>query len=480
MTVKLGIKALRFELPENTMAAHCQRMEANTEVIRELGKKSGTGSDRFKQAFQNFLGVLNSGRDVADSLTQPIDIRALAIALKDSSTPHIRLDERLFSKIDTLRERPSSLLIEAIYSHYLKEYDNLADLEAVETWLWNAKESRHDLDYNTAQILGGDGPKWLAETSHEQQMDFDRRVAQVGLANYTSGRFLAIAKNIYYLETLRQIKPGESHEILHEVQKPVVYRSRYDGESLLGHEILRILIERADPAQIADSWMNVIMAIAGDPRVSKSNPRYGRWWSQISGNLIAKVRGWLSKLDLRLFLEALEDFSNQPGNSELKRMYPSRKKFLEGLLKQELVTGTRLFLTGDAQRYLLANYKEEHLPSFSMVTGSGAKPLVYISLVGAHVVEGTHSCKFWVYKKLADKAAVFNYEKSSFQYRELTAGMDEFMYYEHDSGCHAAIQHSGQWQVKAAMALKDVGVDIDASRLLTKEDYQTYKYSGYL
>tara|TARA_R110002167_G_C12702336_1_gene653721 strand:+ start:3707 stop:5146 length:1440 start_codon:yes stop_codon:yes gene_type:complete len=479
MSVKLGIKELKFELSGNTMMSYSRRMAENTEVIRELRRKSGTGSDRFRDASRRFLGVLESRQDIPDALKESIDIRALAIALKTSSASEIRLDERLFSKVDSLRERPSSLFVEAVFSHYLEKYDGLVDLPAVEAWLRKAKSIRKELDFNTTQILSGEGPRWLAESSHEQQVDFDVRVERVGLGNYLSGRFMAAAKNIYYLETLRQLEPKEKHAVLKEVQKPEVFESRYTGSSLLGHEILKILITRASAQEISEQWMNVIMAIAGDPRVSKNNPRYSKWWGQLT-ELIPKVCGWLSKLDLKLFLRALKDFSEQPGNDELKRMYPSRKKFLEGLLKQELVTGTRLFLTSEAEHYVKRHYKAEHLPSYSNVDGGSSKPLIYVSLGARHVIEGTHSCKFWVYEALSESAPVFNYNKTRFTYRELTIGMDEQMWRDQAKGSYAAITHSGQWQVKAAMALKDVGVDIDASRLLTKDDYQTYKYSGYL
>ena len=161
-------------------------------------------------------------------------------------------------------------------------------------------------------------------------------------------------------------------------------------------------------------------------------------------------------------------------------MYPSRKQFLEGLLKQELVTGTRLFLTYEAERYIKKHYKTEHLPSYSIVDGGSPKPLVYISLNDAHVVEGTHSCYFWVYERLAESAVVFNYNKRKFTYRELTVGLNERMLREQHEGCYTAIQHNGNWQMKAAIALKELGVNIDASMLLTKADYQRYKFAGHL
>ncbi|WP_374041653.1 EH signature domain-containing protein [uncultured Thalassolituus sp.] len=300
----------------------------------------------------------------------------------------------------------------------------------------------------------------------------------MGLLNYTSGRFLAVAKNIHYLATLRSLKPGEDHRVLKEVQKSAVYDSLYEDGFLLGHEVLKILISRAEEGHISDKWMNVIMAIAGDPRVSKQNERYIRWWSQMPESLIRKVRGWLSKLDLRLFLEALKNYAVVSNDQDLSRMYPSRKKFLEGLLKQELIISTRLFLTEGARDYLYRHYKKEHLPSFSIVDGD--KSIIYFSMPGVHIVEGTHMCKFWIYRKLSDSAAVFNYNRNRFVYSELTNGMNLSMVKQKVGKALAAVTHNGSWQVKVLKELHKVGVEFDPEPLLLRHDYIKYRDSGYL
>ena len=179
-----------------------------------------------------------------------------------------------------------------------------------------------------------------------------------------------------------------------------------------------------------------------------------------------------------MFLEALNNFAEEAKDLDLTRMYPSRKKFLEGLLEQKLVTGTRLFLTQNAKRYLEKHYKKEHLPSFSMVEGD--KSIVYISLPGVHAVEGTHVCKFWIYKHLSDSAPVFNYNKTRFTYRELTAGMNESMIRQRIGGCLAEVIHNGSWQAKVALELKKAGVEFDPESLLMRDDYIKYRDSGYL
>jgi hypothetical protein len=221
--------------------------------------------------------------------------------------------------------------------------------------------------------------------------------------------------------------------------------------------------------------MNVVLAIAGDPRVPPSHPKYLKWWSQIEPNLKVKVQGWLSKLDLRLFLEALHDFSRRPNNGDLLRMYPARKYFMEGLINKQLVTGTRLFLSTAAEGYLKRNYKPEHLPNYTLVDGD--RSLIYIQLGSVHIVEGSHNCKLWIYERLDPSAVVFDYSKKHLTYRSLTGGLSDKM---GDLGIRtkASITHSPynfNWQNKALTALQNLGVPIDSKDVLTLEDYRIYK-----
>lgn len=111
-------------------------------------------------------------------------------------------------------------------------------------------------------------------------------------------------------DTRRQKIPvNEPHKLLEEVSKQVIAEGRYDADDLVGHVALRILIDRAPSKNVHDSWRDAVIAIAGDPRVPRSHARYIKWWSQLTSQQIKKVQGWLSKLDLKLFLEALEESS---------------------------------------------------------------------------------------------------------------------------------------------------------------------------
>ena len=188
----------------------------------------------------------------------------------------------------------------------------------------------------------------------------------------------------------------------------------------------------------------------------------------------------MSRLDLRLFLEELENYSNQSGNSELKRMFPSRKNFLDGLEKKDLISDTRLFLSYGAIQYLRNNYNPEHLPKFSRVT-SGDKSIIHVRLGDTHIIEGSHSCYLWIYPRLDPSAVVFDYSKGDVSYHALTGGLNDKMLMK-GTPSHANITHSPSnfsWQKKAVTALNEVGIGIKAKDVLSADDYRQYvRYHG--
>jgi hypothetical protein len=219
------------------------------------------------------------------------------------------------------------------------------------------------------------------------------------------------------------------------------------------------------------------MSIAGDPRVPTTHPNHQKWWSRISESFKNKVKGWLSKMDLRLFLEALENYSLQRGNGEIKRMFPSRKKFLEGLLDKELITNTRLYLAQGAESYLKKNYEPEHLENYNYSTIKGdARSIIHVQLGKVHLIEGSHSCYLWIYPKLDPSAIVFNYAKKNVLYDSLTSGMSGKMKRcrtpHKENITHSPVNFS--WQRKAIKTLNSIGVKIYPEDVLSQKDYSLY------
>ena len=473
--MRLPVAKPRFELPELPLDAYIHRLERSTNEAERIGKSSGQGSEKFKRAFARLEQALIDGIQLDRHLRTPIDVRALGYAFEGKLWSKINFTPALAQTIERIRPKPSALFIDALYSVFLREFDRLPKHLAIANWLKQAKNTRGEISEFEARILSHDGPKWLAEGAQQNQMEFEERVRQTGLDRYASGRYLEMAKNIYFLQVLQSITPNEPHDILAEMQKESVYRSPYDDQLLLGHKILQIMIERAPASAINDAWRNVILAIGGDPRVPKSHAKYQKWWSQLDGKFIDKVRGWLSKLDLRLFLEALENFSDQSGNPDLKRMFPARKRFIEGLLERELVTGTRLYLSWHAKAYLKRTYEPEHLPEFSQVSDAD-KSIVHIQLGDISLIEGSHSCKLWIYGTLHPSAIVFNYLQRNPSYRDLTAGLHQKMRQQDVLLKDSIVHHPPLgWQNKAIIALRSLGLHVNPKDVLTADDYVVYK-----
>ena len=474
--MKLNIGKLKFSLPDKPFGQNLESIQKLNKQLKELTGKAGIGNEKFRRNYNSLQRSVERGLDLANALDSPIKVRALAVMLNTNIGARLKFTERVLEKINGLRPQPSSLLIQNLYQYYLTHYDRIANHQAIARWLLNALPKRNLKKPFHDQLLGPNGPKWMAREAILKSREFQSQLAYLGLDKYASGHFMTVANNIYFVEQLKGIPVNRPHPLLLEVQKPSVYDNRFDEHSLLGHKVLEILISRVAHAKVDDSWLNVVLAIAGDPRVPPGNPKYQKWWSQLDKKLHTIVQGWLSKLDLRLFLEALEDFSFLPGKHELRRMFPSRKRFLEGLDDKHLVTNTRLYLSRSAERYLRSQYKAEHLPSYSMVTNSD-KSLIYVQLGNgdAHMIEGSHSCKLWIYKRLYGSAVVFNYSKTVVSYSELTNELHSRMW-KFNCGAEAYINHDAiLWQYKALTTLNSIGINIRAQDVLTVEDYQVFK-----
>ncbi|USD66597.1 EH signature domain-containing protein [Vibrio sp. SCSIO 43136] len=475
--MSLRIKSLKVSLPDDPFGQTVKRLSSLSNQLEKWSRLSGTDNPRFTRACNEIKTELRFHRPVEDVLHSRTHVRALALSLNTELGNNVSFTRRLLNKITEVVQKPSSLVIESFYQHFLTEFDRLTDSEATAEWLLEAKMKRGCTTLNDEKILSTGGPQWIAKQAIKNGKDFDHLLSELGLDRYANGQYMMTAKGIYYVEQLESVPVGSDHPLLHEVQKRNVFEAQYDSNTLLGHKILQILIGRSVGTHISEAWMNVVLAIAGDPRVPNSSPKYIKWWSQLDQNMIDTVRGWLSRLDLKLFLEALEDYSYSSGNYELQRMYPARKHFLEGMFDAGLIVNTRLYLSQNAARYLKRNYDAKHLPSFSTVR-DGDKSIIYVQMEGAHMIEGSHSCYLWLYQHLDPSICVFNYNITMPSYSALTSGINREMTLKTGSGVEARITHNPSnysWQRNALTELRKLGVKLTPRDVLSQEDYIDFK-----
>ncbi|RRV07696.1 hypothetical protein EGJ28_18680 [Stutzerimonas xanthomarina] len=321
-------------------------------------------------------------------------------------------------------------------------------------------------------LLSLDGPRYLAERVRQGGRELGETFMELGLHGFDDGRYGDICRVHFYLETLRHLPLGEADPVLDELLKPTVAKAPFEGTRRIGHVALEILIDRAgqEPGEV---WQNFILNLAGDPRISSTNERFVEWWRPLGEERIQKVRGWLSKEDLRLFLQAVEQYGLETANTEMQRMFPARKRFLEGLFKLKLIRNTRLLLGGKAQQSVKRILGKDVKTSFARMDGPmNDKAVIYLDCGDFHLVEGSHSFKIWVYLA-APGEALRTYERNTFSHYDLTTTVPATYKKLYPGLPYDAFVHTPYtWQNKVFTFLAENGIAVDIEQLLSPEDYR--------
>jgi hypothetical protein len=465
---------------------------------QQLEGKAG-GSDAFTQMLATLREMVRSGRfdGFKALLSRRLAARALTwLWLNDEAVgPRLLNAQLLNTLIDAQQPRLTRITLVQLIQLYLRFFDQLDERDKNAEHSLRALVEAHvqaqlrllpaprtaslrpdaltQLKQHGHWLLAADGPLALAKHVREQGSELGTAFETFGLTGLDSGRYGDICRAHFYLETLRGLAPGEWHEVLDELLKPSVSKAPYEGDKRIGHAALEILIDRAGEAP-GDAWQNFILNLAGDPRIASSSPNYRQWWLPLGEARINQVRGWLSKEDLRLFLQAVEQYGNESGKEDLQRMFPARKTFLEGLFKLGLIRQTRLMLGGVAQQSVRRIMGGEVKTNFAKMEGTmNDKAAIYLDCGDFHLVEGSHSFKIWVY--LAQPGpAMKSYERNSFSHSDLTVELPKVYKRLYPGLEYEAVTHNGIWQRKVFDFLAENGIGVDIEQLLTKPEYREY------
>lgn len=459
--------------------------------LSSLADKAGRTSDRFQIVCDKLRRLARSGREeeISDAISSSLYVRAVTFLLNTEKDFFFRvpLSADFLAALRRPRQRLGRLSLLQLIGTFFIYFDEIAqdgDFKTVCEFI--SKELGH-LDGSQGTDLGRiaghrqfifspDGPSRVVKFARDKSADLDCIFQELGIGGFSQGRFQQVCRYHYYLETLRYISVGDYHSVLDEVCKAEVFNASAGDGRLIGHEVLSVLIDRSG-AEISDPWRKVVLTIAGDPRIPSGHRRYQKWWALLGDERIRKMRGWLSRLDLLLFLDILEEYGRSSGDLELQRMFPARKTFLEGLFKQNLIQQSRLFVGARAEQYLTKRYRREDLPEFARVKDT-YRSIIYLQVENCHLIEGSHSFKLWFFPRLPSSSKVSDYAVDMFSPSSL--GMDLDKAFKKEFGPYgeqpAGIRHYPPlgWQYEAIQQLKMRGIRLDIEALFSRSDYREY------
>jgi hypothetical protein len=490
---KIRLPQLTLDLPEIATEESRAFFENITRDLEHYCKRAGKNSGAYRERRDKLLHVGLAGNDITALFDGPAYIRPLVDlwtnepAFLIATPPDTRIINALEQVIKrTPNKRVGRLALREIFQLFFQHFDQMG--EGLEAYCKFAKGQikrfppdqlmfgMDKLLLNANKIISPEGHRWLVRETGKTGKTLPASADRLGIPT-TQSRFYDASQNIYYLERIKGLTANEDDKILDEVRTAKVHRAPYQDNLMIGHPIIETLIDKLSRAgfEPSDLWLKTILAIAGDPRVPFSHQNFRQWWSKFGNHRIALMRSWLSKMDMELFLDIVKEFSERKGGEDMRRMFPKRKKFLEGLFKNKLVQDAQLFLGVQPEEYLKSRFtKDEQPPHFIRLSGSNSNKLTvfYFRMGDVHLIEGTHSFALTIADKLPDECPAGKYEKTYAYSRPLGIGLQEN--YEDQFGISdnfARIIHNGNWPRKAYKQLKRLGIEINPSDIMEREDY---------
>lgn len=465
--------------------------------LRKLAATAGSDGDAFQRACER-LQACDSVREITSLLVDAIHVRAYSFLLgSDAQFSQIFFpDAQVLQAIRDQRWPLGRLILTNLSRVFANNIDKctvdqtnelgrfiqeaLGDLSSALTG------DLRSLRSNSEDVFNAEGPQLMAAKSIAERSDLADHLRKAGFSGLMGSAFVKLAFRHYFIKQLEELPPGEDSPVLAELRKPDVHMAVLGEGKLLGHKALEILIDRTPDSGPSEAWQKAVIGIAGDPRVGSRSKSFQNWWQILGEGRAKKVVGWLSSLDLRIFLEVLEASARKTNTESIRRMYPPRKKFMEGLLEQGMVVQSRLFLSRDASMYLRANYDAEDVPEHAVIT-TGHTSVIYLELTsGLHMIEGTDNMKIKILDALPSRPQILNFMVRRFTDTDFRTAL--VLTYIRDQNAknrsvvlgkdyidqtHTAIT----WQASAISLFYKRGIKYDASKFFSSSDYRLFKTS---
>jgi len=480
---KLARLNLMFDLPE-----WCEQdfsgFRKSAAGLKVIGQSAGMSSDKFREICQHFYTLASTGGQATllKMVRTNSDARAI-VHLWLHNTKFLSAFPVTEARLDQLkgeRDKVSQMALIGLLELYFREFDHLGEASShLGQYLINELSRREAKSDGLRHIIDAreklftlNGPLWLVQAAKTQSSELSSFVELMGLSEYSGGRFIKVANSHYYLSQLKDLSPEEtSNPLIEELAKKDVYEALFENGLLIGHEVIKILVDKVEGTNVPEHWQRLVLAIAGDPRTASSSPKYQRWWVLLDENIRRAVRGWLSRLDLKLFLEALDQSAK---TSEDTRKFMDRKILMEGLLNQNLVMDSRLFLSRHADEYMREVYSNNELPEYALSMGSSMS-MIYLCLGDIHIIEGSKDAALILMKGLPTKSGLMDFSKKYFTSGDFRTKLQSNYYSEFGRVGFLRKTHQGFWQRDALDYFEEHGLKLDKSQVLSASNYKEYK-----
>ena len=483
-------KTLNFTLPEWS-DEDFKRYIQSAGTLEKVKRQAGTRLSGFDEACSQLLSKRWQWQ-IRGAIQSSIDVRACVylLANDDDFAKRCEIDRKLLRTMEECRPGLGRLNLSTLLSAWFVRYQQLN--------VWNLNEFGQHLAKlldgfraaglsrdqslilkNSKLLFAAGAPEKISAVSVKKGQRIENLCFDLGLKSYSNGTFMMACRVAYYIGQLRSLTVGADHEILRHIAGEDVYNAPApDDNERFGHEILRILIDRSSAAEISNTWRDVVIAIAGDPRVPHTDIRYQKWWAVLGNNYIAKMKGWLSRLDLKLFLEILKSSAREMNHADRERMFESRKEFMESLIEQGLVHHSRLFLCRNDVYYLKQHYKDEELPEFAEVSSTDTS-MIYLQVGGLHMIEGSHSFKVKVMKQLPAQTRITDYAKQHYTDSELRMSINknarENQYQRGEGYLEKIHDQYSNWQHELIDFFRKNGVQVAAVNNFSQKRPRSYR-----
>ncbi|MCW4386321.1 EH signature domain-containing protein [Salinibacterium sp. SYSU T00001] len=490
MTLRLPPRPVVRDWPADTI----ESWQALSLSARGVTRRAGTGR-RFEEHLAELRRLIDAGSHVAllEAVSDRSKLRALAtIWLEDADRAERSVSIEILQRMVELHSMKFSLLTTYVLVHaYLKYFDRMDD------WAGGVRAAFADVlgaavahqssagrgdDDTVAELLahpefyfGVDGPGRLAEALHSQGASLPLYFRRAGLLGSDNGRFGELVRYALYIVQIREADPDEDHDFLREIAHPDVINAPGSAGQRFGHDLLIELLRRTEAAPGA-AWLETVLDIAGDPRM-RATARYLQWWNAIPDDLRARAVRWLSAQDLKLFLLAVEAFGVEGDIDALNRLFPSRKRFLQGLYDSGFVRETRLILGDEARDFVRQRVGKELRASLSILEGpnSSETAIIYMDCGTFHIVEGSHNFKIWTYLGEPDDAFV-NRARMRFSRRDLITTIPQRHRERFGWNSVQDKAHQGFWQRDPIYFLAANNIPLPLEAVLDRADYDALKY----